>query len=73
MKNETNEIREGPFSVRNAAPDWNTAFIITASWAIICVQKCGFKRPDPDFDAYDVQVGDRLAFRVEDRLLSANL
>ena len=34
--------------------------------------KCGFKRPDPDFDAYDVQVGDRLAFRVEDRLLSAN-
>lgn len=34
--------------------------------------KCGFKRPEPDFDAEDVQVGDRLSFRVENRLISAN-
>src|SRR5699024_9913558 len=30
-------------SVRNAAPDWNTAFIITASWAIICVRNADSK------------------------------
>ena len=59
MKNETNEIREGRFYHYSQLGDY------------LC-PGCGFKRPDPDFDAYDVKVGDRLSFRVENRLISAD-
>ena len=34
--------------------------------------KCGFKRPEIDFDAEDVKVGDQLSFTVEDTHIVAN-
>ena len=71
MKNETNEIREGRFCKKCGARLAYSFYHYSQLGDYLC-PKCGFKRPDPDFDAYDVQVGDRLAFRVEDRLLSAN-
>ena len=71
MKNETNEIREGRFCKKCGARLEYSFYHYSQLGDYLC-PKCGFKRPDPDFDAYDVQVGDRLAFRVEDRLLSAN-
>ena len=71
MKNETNEIREGRFCKKCGARLEYSFYHYSQLGDYLC-PKCGFKRPDPDFDAYDVQVGDRLAFRVEDRLLSTN-
>lgn len=71
MKNETNEIREGRFC-KKCGTRLEYSFYHYSQLGDYLCPKCGFKRPDPDFDAYDVQVGDRLAFRVEDRLLSAN-
>ena len=71
MKNETNEIREGRFCKKCGARLEYSFYHYSQLGDYLC-PKCGFKRPDPDFDAYDVQVGDRLAFRVEDRLISAN-
>lgn len=71
MKNETNEIREGRFCKKCGARLEYSFYHYSQLGDYLC-PKCGFKRPDPDFDAYDVQVGDRMAFRVEDRLLSAN-
>ena len=71
MKNETNEIREGRFCKKCGARLEYSFYHYSQLGDYLC-PKCGFKRPDPDFDAYDVQVGDRLALRVEDRLLSAN-
>ena len=71
MKNETNEIREGRFCKKCGARLEYSFYHYSQLGDYLC-PKCGFKRPDPDFDAYDVQVGDRLEFRVEDRLLSAN-
>ena len=34
--------------------------------------KCGFKRPEIDFDATDVKVDDQIAFTVEDKRIVAN-
>ena len=71
MKNETNEIREGRFCKKCGARLEYSFYHYSQLGDYLC-PKCGFKRPDPDFDAYDVPAGDRLPFRVEDRLLSAN-
>ena len=72
IKSAANEIREGRFSVSDAVKNWNIVSIITASWEIIIVQKCGFARPKPDFDAEDVKVGDQLSFCVEGKHIVAN-
>ena len=39
---------------------------------ITFVRSADLKDRIPDFDAYDVKVGDRLSFRVENRLISAD-
>lgn len=71
MKNETNEIREGRFCKRCGAKLEYSFYHYSQLGDYLC-PGCGFKRPDSDFDAYDVKVGDRLSFRVENRLISAD-
>lgn len=71
MKNETNEIREGRFCKRCGARLEYSFYHYSQLGDYLCPE-CGFKRPEPDYDASDVKVGDRLSFRVEDRLISAN-
>lgn len=71
MKNETNEIREGRFCKR-CGEKLSYSFYHYSQLGDYECPKCGFKRPELDFDAYDVKVGDRLSFRVEDKLISAN-
>ena len=71
MKNDTNEIREGRFC-KKCGEKLQYSFYHYSQLGDYACPKCGFKRPEPDFDAEDVQVGDRLSFRVENRLISAN-
>ena len=71
MKNETNEIREGRFCKKCGARLSYSFYHYSQLGDYKCPQ-CGFKRPKPDYDAYDVKVGDRLSFRVEEQLISAN-
>lgn len=71
MKNDTNEIREGRFCKKCGEKLQYSFYHYSQLGDYVC-PKCGFKRPEPDFDAEDVQVGDRLSFRVENRLISAN-
>ena len=71
MKNETAEIREGRFCKR-CGEKLSYSFYHYSQLGDYECPKCGFKRPEPDFDAYDVKVGDRLSFRVEEKLISAN-
>ena len=71
MKNETNEIREGRFCKR-CGERLSYRFYHYSQLGDYECPACGFKRPKLDFDAYDVKVGDRLSFRVEDKLIAAN-
>lgn len=71
MKNETNEIREGRFCKR-CGERLEYSFYHYSQLGDYRCPKCGFHRPAPDFDAEDVRVGDRLTFRVENKLISAN-
>ena len=71
MKNETNEIREGRFCKKCGARLSYRFYHYSQLGDYECPE-CGFKRPQLDFDAYDVKVGDRISFRVEDKLFSAN-
>lgn len=71
MKNETNEIREGRFCKRCGARLFYSFYHYSQLGDYKCPE-CGFKRPVPDYDAYDVKVGDRLSFRVEDKLIAAS-
>ena len=71
MKNDTNEIREGRFC-KQCGAKLQYSFYHYSQFGDYCCPQCGFKRPGLDFDAEDVLVGDRLSFRVENRLISAN-
>ena len=71
MKNDTNEIREGRFCKKCGAKLQYSFYHYSQLGDYSC-PGCGFKRPKPEFDAEDVHVGDRLSFRVEDKLISAN-
>lgn len=71
MKNETNEIREGRFCKKCGARLSYRFYHYSQLGDYECPE-CGFKRPRPDFDAYDVKVGDQISFRVEDKLIAAN-
>lgn len=71
MKNETNEIREGRFCKRCGARLQYSFYHYSQLGDYKCPE-CGFTRPEPDFDASDVKVGDQLSFRVEDRHIVAN-
>lgn len=71
MKTETNEIREGRFCKKCGAK-LSYRFYHYSQLGDYACPECGFKRPALDFDACDVKVGDRLSFRVEDKLIAAN-
>lgn len=71
MKNETNEIREGRFCKKCGAK-LDYSFYHYSQLGDYRCPVCGFARPEPDYDACDVKVGDQLSFRVEDRLIAAN-
>nr|WP_317349453.1 MurT ligase domain-containing protein [uncultured Blautia sp.] len=71
MKNDTNEIREGRFCKKCGAKLQYSFYHYSQLGDYSC-PGCGFKRSKPEFDAEDVHVGDRLSFRVEDKLISAN-
>ena len=71
MKNETNESREGRFCKRCGAKLEYSFYHYSQLGDYLC-PNCGFKRPELNYDGSDVKVGDRLAFRVENRLISAN-
>ena len=71
MENETNEIREGRFCKR-CGERLVYSFYHYSQLGDYACPKCGFKRPALDYDAQDVQVGDQLSFRVEDRHIVAN-
>lgn len=71
MKNETNEIREGRFCKKCGAR-LEYRFYHYSQLGDYSCPTCGFKRPKLDYDAYDVQVGDQLCFRVEDKHIVAN-
>lgn len=71
MKNETNEIREGRFC-KKCGTRLEYRFYHYSQLGDYSCPTCGFKRPKLDYDAYDVQVGDQLCFRVEDKHIVAN-
>lgn len=71
IKSETNEIREGRFC-KKCGEKLDYSFYHYSQLGDYKCPKCGFKRPDPTFDAYDVKVGDQLSFSVENRNIVAN-
>ena len=71
MKNETNEIREGRFCKRCGARLQYSFYHYSQLGDYKC-PSCGFKRPDLDFDAENVKVGDQISFSVENRHFVAN-
>lgn len=71
MKNETNEIREGRFCKR-CGERLQYSFYHYSQLGDYSCPACGFERPHPCYDAEDVQVGDQLSFRVENKKFAAN-
>ena len=71
MKNETNEIREGRFC-KCCGERLQYSFYHYSQLGDYQCPKCGFKRPEIDFDATDVKVDDQIAFTVEDKRIVAN-
>ncbi|MDC7291853.1 MurT ligase domain-containing protein [Blautia schinkii] len=71
MKNEANEIREGRFCKR-CGERLNYSFYHYSQLGDYSCPKCGFARPELNFDADDVKVGDQISFRVEDKHIVAN-
>ena len=53
MKNDTNEIREGRFC-KKCGEKLQYSFYHYSQLGDYACPKCGFKRPEPDFDAEDV-------------------
>lgn len=71
MKNETNEIREGRFCKR-CGERLSYSFYHYSQLGDYSCPNCGFARPELNFNADDVKVGDQISFRVEDKHIAAN-
>lgn len=71
MKNETNEIREGRFCKR-CGERLNYSFYHYSQLGDYKCPKCGFGRPEIQYDAENVKVDDQISFRVEGRPITAN-
>lgn len=71
LKTATNEIREGRFCKR-CGERLRYRFYHYSQLGDYSCPKCGFKRPVPDYDGYDVSVGDTISFSVEKCRLTAN-
>lgn len=71
MRSAANEIREGRFC-KKCGERLMYSFYHYSQLGDYRCPKCGFQRPELQYDAFDVKVGEQLSFRVEDKLLSAN-
>lgn len=71
VQSAANEIREGRFC-KKCGERLQYSFYHYSQLGDYKCPKCGFQRPELQYDAYDVKVGEQLSFRVEDKLLSAN-
>lgn len=71
MEAKTNEIREGRFCKKCGAK-LSYRFYHYSQLGDYTCPSCDFCRPKLDYDAQDVRVDDRISFRVNDRLISAN-
>ena len=71
IKNKTNEIREGRFC-KCCGERLVYSFYHYSQLGDYRCPKCGFKRPEINFDATDVKVDDQIAFTVEDKRIVAN-
>ncbi|KMZ53448.1 MurT ligase domain-containing protein [Dorea sp. D27] len=69
--NGSQEIREGRFCKRCGAPLAYKFYHYSQLGDYACTE-CDFRRPDIQFDASEVEVGDRLAFKVEGRSIAAD-
>ncbi len=71
VQSAANEIREGRFC-KKCGERLQYSFYHYSQLGDYKCPKCGFQRPELQYDAFDVKVGEQLSFRVEDKLLSAN-
>ncbi len=71
MRSATNEIREGRFC-KKCGERLQYSFYHYSQLGDYECPGCGFRRPDIQYDAGDVKVGEQLSFRVENNLLVAN-
>lgn len=68
---DSHEIREGRFCKKcGARLDYK--FYHYSQLGDYACSSCDFCRPNIDYDAYDVRVGDQLTFRVDNQLFTAN-
>lgn len=70
-KNELNEVRDGRFCKKCGGRLHYNFYHYSQLGDYECPQ-CGFKRPQLDFDAEDVQFGDQISFTVQGRRLFVN-
>ena len=71
VKSAANEIREGRFC-KCCGEKLEYRFYHYSQLGDYYCPKCGFARPNPDFDAENVKVGDQLSFNVEGKHIVAN-
>ena len=71
MESKTNEIREGRFC-KCCGEKLSYSFYHYSQLGDYHCPSCGFGRPEPDYDAEDVKVGDQLSFMVEGKRITAN-
>ena len=71
IRSKTNEIREGRFC-KCCGERLVYSFYHYSQLGDYRCPKCGFKRPEINFDATDVKVDDQIAFTVEDKRITAN-
>ena len=67
----THEIREGRFCKKCGAPLHYEFYHYSQLGVYQCTQ-CDFRRPDIQYNASDIEVGDHLAFTVEGRRITAH-
>lgn len=70
-KNDLKEVRDGRFCKKCGAQLHYNFYHYSQLGDYEC-PKCGFKRPELDFNAEDVKLGDQISFRVQDRNLYVN-
>ena len=70
-KNDLREVRDGQFCKRCGARLKYNFYHYSQLGDYECPE-CGFKRPELDFDAEDVKLGDQISLRVKDRNLFVN-
>lgn len=68
---KSHEIREGRFCKKCGAP-LRYEFYHYSQLGVYACTNCDFKRPLIQYNASDIEVGDHLAFTVEDRRITAN-